>query len=377
MPKKEKNLINRSGVWYWAQVIRGKRYCESLQTGDLKVARLRMAIKQKAAEAEDYGALYGTRSKAAFPTLGKIFELYLAEVESSGKLDMKTAGRNCSTLRKIMDTAGIEEPDAASLSELTEDLLKKFSARMLAVNDTPSARRTIQSMIRQARSLFSRKMDYHHEITMPKGLARFLTATPVQAPKVNNALPDPEVITELVKAGRKLRDGENKAIYLAFLLCYDLGLRNGEARDCRKSWFYRNPDGIWLLDLIDRPDENYFPKTPRKVGIPVPASIMQDIQKFGGEDYVLPLGKTDRENLMKYDLSNFVRQFIPDGTKSVYVLRRLRGSFWSKYYSTDRTFFWMGHTSMQTTLNHYAIIPKIDEPFRVDQDLEPLRHFNK
>jgi len=104
---------------------------------------------------------------------------------------------------------------------------------------------------------------------------------------------------------------------------------------------------------------------------------MQDFRDFGGDDFVIPGTKTFRLNMMKYDLSNFVRQFVPTGTKSVYVLRRLRGSFWTKYYGLDRTHYWMGHKSMQTTHDHYVKDPKIAEPYPVDQDLEPLRMFNK
>jgi len=375
--KKEKNLSNRNGVWYWTQTIAGNRYAESLQTGDLRVAKERLKIKQKAAEAEDWGSLYGTRSKSAFPSIESVCAQYLDEVEKSKKLDLKTAKRNCATLKRILECAGYSDPKNVSLTELNEDLLKKFSSNMLAANDTPSARRSIQSMIRQARSLFSRKMDYHHEIVMPKGFTRFLTATPVQSQKVNNSIPPQETITALVTAGRKLREGKNKALYLAFVLCYDLGLRNGEARDCRQHWFYQGEDGIYRLSIKVREEEGYKPKTPRDCGIPVPASIMKDIKKFGGKDFVLPLNKSGRTDMMKYDLSQFVRTFLPNELKSVYVLRRLRGSWWTKYFGLDRTHFWMGHTTMQTTRDHYAKIPEFPEPLPVDQDLEPLRMFNK
>jgi hypothetical protein len=374
MAKKEKNLTNRAGVWYWTQTIRGRRYAESLQTPDLKLARERMKIKRDAALSENWETLYGTRTKSAFPTLGRCLELYLTEAQRRGRPAQPTARRNCGQLRKILDVAGIANPDAASVSVLTVDLLETYTRRMLEANDTPSARRSIASTIRQARSVFAAKLNYHHDFILPKTMPRFLTANIIEPDPVDNTLPEPDIITALVKAGRELR-GTDPALYLAFVLCYDLGLRNGEARDCRQHWFYQGTDGINYLDIINRETEGYRPKTPRVTGIPVPAAILADIKALGGEDYVLPLGKTARLKMMKYGLSDFVREHIKTGTKSVYVLRRLRGSFWTAKYGMDRTHYWMGHRSMQITKDHYAKLPKIAEPHAVDDDLTALRKY--
>jgi integrase len=371
--KKEKNLSNRSGVWYWTQVIAGKRYSESLQTGDLRTAKERMKVKQKAAEAEDWGALYGTRSKSAFPTVGELCEMYLAEVKRRGRPAEGTAKRNVSNLERLMTVAGVSDPSAACMSVLSVELLKKYADAVLAANNSPSSKRSIDSLIRQARSVFSRRMDYLHDVIQPKGFERFLTAKIITPDRVDNALPPADVMVRLIEAGRKLRERENKQLYLAFILCYDLGLRNEEAEESKKSWFDRDQKGIYWLHIKQRESEGYKPKTSRE--IPVPKKIMDDLLKFGGEEHILAGTMTARHNLLKRELSRWMREFIPTGSKSVYVLRRMRGSFWRLKYGLDRAHDWLGHSSYQVTLRHYAKIPKIDEPQPVDADLAALRMF--
>ena len=373
--KKEKNLTNRKGVWYWTQTIAGNRYAESLQTGDLRVAKERMKTKQKAAQAEDWGALYGTRSKTAFPTIGKLIDLYTSEVKRRGSPAEDTAHRNVGNLKKIMTVAGFAEPETACMSELTVELLKKYADTMLAADGSPGCKRSIESMIRQTRSIFSKRMDYLHDIVHPKAFDRFLKAKIITPDKVDNALPPCETMTKLIEAGRKLRELENKQLYLAFVLCFDLGLRNEEAQEVCRHWFSKDQKGIYWLHIKQREAEGYKPKTSRE--IPVPKKVMADLLEFGGDPRILAGTPTARHNLLKRELSKWMRDFIPDGSKSVYVLRRMRGSFWRLKYGLDRAHDWLGHSSYQVTLNHYAKIPKVDEPFPVDQDLEPLRMFNK
>lgn len=371
--KQTKNMIKRGPVWYWRQTIRGTRHLESLQTGDVNVARARMKVKRKAAEEGAAGKLYGTRSKNVFPSIGELLEIYLDEVRRRGTPKLQTAMINCGRLRMILDVTGIPAADAATADVLTADRLKKYANTILdAGKGSPSAQRSAASTIRQARSIFSRRMmDAYEHLTLPPSIIRFREAYIVSEPQHRYQLPPSKLIESTVSKGRALRE-TNEALYMAFILCYDLGLRAEEAAQCRPDWIREDNQGIAWLEIIDRPDENYSPKTPRS--IPVPEAIRKDIEEIGGEGSIIPLNTiTDRRNLIKRELSAWMRDIGWTRSKCAHELRKLRGSFWRSKYGLDRAHDWLGHSQYQTTLNYYARLPNEPEPLPVDGDLEALR----
>ena len=366
-----KNMTKRGSTWYWRETVNGTRHLESLQTADLTVARPRMKVKQDAARAGEYGKLYGTRSKNVFPTIKTITDLYMAEVRRRGHPAVKTAMNNCGRLRMILDVTGIPNADDVSSDVLTVERLKEYADKLLEQNNSPSTQRTAASSIRQARSLFSRRMiEIYDDLTLPPSINRFCTAYIISEPKHQYELPAPQLIETTIKAGRDLKES-NPQLYIAFLLCYDLGLRAEEAAQCRPNWFREDDRGIHWLGIISRAEEGYTPKTPRS--IPVPASVYADLMKLASEESILSGSLTARRNLIKRDLSAWMRGLGWTRIKKAHELRKLRGSFWRSRYGLDRAHEWLGHSQYQTTLNYYARLPNEPEPLAVDDDLEALR----
>jgi integrase len=363
--KRKLYRLKPGGVFYVRFQCRGKDIERS--TG----LNLEAAAKDKAkriVDAEINGDVDKSRElkmRSDAPLLRKICDRYLEKYGSN-----KTSRGNVSGLAKMLR---LGSPgctlDNSTASALTAKLVRDYEAaeekRILrdrnGAMDRASelhVRNSVWSLVRQARSIFSPKfMHWYEDFSLPN-LDQFRKQG-VLAPKRRG---DPRALDEgaiaAMFAASKQLAIEDPSCYVAFILFSLLGMRNSEIRHARKCWLRRNGAG-WMLDIIDRPEEDFFCKgNPRQ--LPVGQEIVDLLDQYykasPDGDFLVPAAhKTDRERIVDRRHAAWSGNWIKDYTKVSYELRRYAGSLVLKKtgsYAATKKF--LGHANVATTERWYA-----------------------
>ena len=140
------------------------------------------------------------------------------------------------------------------------------------------------------------------------------------------------------------------------------GLRNEEVEHLKWSWVDWQTDGTADLVLIKRDD--WKPKG-RSGRVPMRSRMLKLIKAAlgGDEEFVIPRSsKTEAYDLTHYGINEFVRQFIPDGQKGAYNLRKEYGAQIAGRDGIEVASRLLRHRDIQTTFNHYHNLIKRPKP---------------
>ena len=362
------NIQKRGKNYYLRVMIQGKRIYRSLGTGDKREAEKRAGAIIKAAKAERFEALEGSKARSDYSRLGELVEAYEAAAKVRG-IRPRTIRDYVSTFYHIVSVgSGLQDPSQASSRILTRELVEVYVLNKLneANGDTVAvqrARRSVVSSLRQARSLFSKwAMCSYVGLTLPD-LGPFLAAGDIKADKVMYRLPPQSLIDKTIHAGKELRETDPE-LYVVFLLCYGLAMRAGEAAAATWSWLEKGN-----MEIINRP--NFKPKGKDR-HVPVSAEVMEAL------DYVLasrePLkspfilpgrSESQRTNLIKRKFSAWMRAqgwTSRKYPKAAHELRKLMGSRWYTERGAEVAQAWLGHSDIATTCRFYAALTRIPPP---------------
>jgi integrase len=363
---KIKGLVIRNGLYAWQEMIAGKRYHESLKIAagsklDEDAAVRLMHVKQRAA-LDGHTENLVTRAKRGTAKLGDIAE-HLEQYAVVAKLSPRTVKGYIRSLYTVARVGGgVEDPEAASSSILTPELMEQYEHRALAAveggeDEMRAARNTVVSIRRHVRACFSRRVrNRMRDLILPDTLDDFLRAGDVREVIVWS-LPDPELVTKTKAAALKLRD-EGSDLWLVWLLCYGLGLRSSEAAYARWSWCRQTEQG-WVIDVIARPAEWDGPKGTQGF-VPIPAGMWAELEKAKakGGVYILPGASYYARywELIQRDFTQWMRKLGWETNHCAHELRRLRGSEWWTDSAVGPVVCsaWLRHSSLAVTQRHYA-----------------------
>ncbi len=181
---------------------------------------------------------------ASEPTIADIVERYTRHAECAPYV--AKANQNC-LLNLIRRALGpTPDPKARPVSVLNAETLRQWRTSIL--DDAPddddraeaSALRSANSVLRQARSLFTPQLREHYAaagLELPAGLLDFLTRPGLNAPsKTDYQKPDDHTITRTFASLATLRESDPN-LYMAVYLALGFGLRKDEIATCRVDWF--------------------------------------------------------------------------------------------------------------------------------------------
>lgn len=364
------HLLERGGIWYVNIVFSRKRYLRS--TGFSVDTRGESGIRSARKWRDKFishlkagrlDVLEASRMKAAVVhcTIGDLLAKYLEAVSFDGVPSMETARNNAQALRKIVsDALGIEpdKVDSRSTDVLTAELLEDWARMKIdPVKDdreaADSARRSVRSYIRQARSVFKRTVTRcYRNLSLPN-MTEFLRVLPCSDPAVVRQEYTPLELEILEKRGAELK-GAADDLYLVWLLGFNLALRAGEMAAARWSWFMES-DGIRQIHVCDRPAEGFYAKGFAG-WVPVHDDVWAEIQRLRrpGDEYILPGGNdTNRYDLVNRTFATWMRAQGWTRRHCSHELRAYRGDKWRKELGADVCQDWMRHASIQTQ-SHYV-----------------------
>jgi integrase len=360
-----------AGPWLIRFQYQGKDICRSLGTTIEAVAKdkAKQIVEAEMSGDTDKSRELKMRSDAC--TLREVCDRFLEKYGRS-----RTGRGYVGGLKKLVRVAlgisdAVKDPlTNAKATVLTAKLIRDFEAaeEQRIARDRAGAldraaemrvRTSITSRVRQARSIFSPKcMHWYEDLNLPN-LDGF-RAQGVRAPRRRG---DPRPLDEAAIAGM-FEDStrlavEDPACYVAFILFSLMGMRNSEIKKARKGWLRRNGTG-WMLDVIDRPEEDFFCKHSTMRNLPVAPEIVNILEQYYKQspdgDFLVPAAhKTERDQIVDDRHSAWAGKWIKDYTKSSYELRRYAGSLvLKKTGSMKAVQKYLGHSSIGTTEKYYA-----------------------
>ena len=363
------NLTKREGVYYLRAMVQGKRYLRSLDTADKVLAQSRARQMLGLLRAKRFDVLDQTRARTAYATIGEIFRAF-GEAALLRDLRARTIYDYKQSMRTILqEVTGRGEVDEMPASVLTDELVRSYAAKRLAkVSGDPlledRAKVSARSTLRQARSLFSRWAQEHYRALKLPDMTGFLQASAGRAPTKYYVTPPAKLRELTITCGRELRKSDPD-LYVAFLLCYDLALRAGEAQAAQWDWIRTDTDGRRYLDVITRAD---FRPKGRERSVPIGEETWTELQacRRPSDPFVLPGGhKTARRKMVTTTLAGWMRARGWDSRtypKAAHELRKLMGSRWYTDRGAEVAQTWLGHKDISTTCRYYATLDRCPAP---------------
>jgi integrase len=371
--KRKLYQLKQGGSYYVRIQVRRKEIQRSTGTPHLSAAKERGKQIVEAVLYGDWDKSNALKMRSDAPTLREVCDRFLEKYGRS-----RTGRGYVGGLKKLVRVAlgisdAVKDPLAnVKTTVLTAKLIRDFEAaeeqripreRGGALDRAAEmrVRTSITSRVRQARSIFSPKcMHWYDGMNLPN-LDGF-RAQGVRPPRRRG---DPRPLDEAAIAGM-FEDStrlavEDPACYVAFILFSLMGMRNSEIKKARRSWLRRDANGGAILDIIDRPEENFFCKGYER-HLPVDPEIVKLLDEHYKHspdgDFLVPAAhKTERDNIVDDRHNDWARPWIKDYTKISYELRRYAGSLILKKTGRMKAVQkYLGHSSIATTEKWYAYL---------------------
>lgn len=338
--------------------------------------------REKQADEHTVPALISAESFAQFKSTGgavtiqTLVDAYLkGAAKASVEIERTTAKGNVFRLRDLMEVGlgykrkkGMSDKEVAAdlfsrpVSCLTPHVVDKFKDIMLGeeVSSSLSKQELMQrkngvnSTIRQARSLFSKKAEAIYrleglEFPFPHG---FMRVSVFSTADHEFSLPEIDRIKGIFSELRDLKK-KNPDKYLVRLLGLFGGLRPQEIKWLLKSMI-RN-SGYWYI-RIEVTDE-FVPKGYHIRSIPIPEELAQEILntcKDNGSEYIISGHKTYRIKKLFDEVNGELRQkYLKGIRRPSYELRKFFATGSKLQIGLEKTHDRMGHKDDETTKKHY------------------------
>lgn len=333
---------------------RGKEYRRATGKVDLKLA-------QKAAWTI-YAGIAGINDekveyrRSVHKRLSEIGQIYMSEISKAGKCSAKSARNNFAALKNICAACNLPDP---TLDELTPELITKWRekcykkrGKVFGEDYMLDLNLTLNSNLRQAKSVFSQsalQLYKNLSIKIPKSIEEFkgvqnLKQMTVQFIPIDKNV-DLTIKTALYIALRDKLPSKltsrwkdlipSKKIAVAVQLARLCGLTVKEIQNIRWEWF-ESRNGKIILSIRNRIEsrdgiawESKGNKKNRDLEISAKTFLTWKKALCSESDfgYLFNFNNaTQRLNFVARDVSNWVRQFLPNRTKTLHELRKQAGS---------------------------------------------------
>jgi len=318
------------------------------------------------------------KQRNGFATLAEIVQRYrdgARAIADHDELAHSTIGKNITSLIRIVETRFTKTGEKRvkgswenmTADVLTPQLLQDFKRGWLAAVDRKSghdlkamssAKHTVNSYVRQARSLFGEEyMELYRDLDLPD-LTEFhkvrmfknLTAS-------TRYVPIPQRTIDAMEAEIRALRETRPDLYLAFYFMLWLGMRVSEVRNVRLEWVEEWPTGARMA-IVRR--SYYKPKGIDGV-VAITPSLLADIRELSGakaaDDFLIPAPNvTARHDVLRRELSGIVRRHLgADRHKTCHELRKHAISMvLMRTRNYVDTLKFSRHSDVRTLQNHYA-----------------------
>jgi integrase len=250
----------------------------------------------------------------------------------------------------------LSEVSPARVQEWKQSVLTKAGTDSLALR---KARISVNSMLRQARSLFAPKRLRHLQLALPSPLPfAGIEFEPRQSMKYRSEID----IKKLIGAANKEVRSAAPEVYKVFLLAVAVGLRRKEIDLLEWSSFRWNENAIRI-----QPTRYFHPKSEDSIAdLPVDAEVMDLFRKYHEAAKGVFVIKSKRSPLpakpQQYyrcepifsDLTAWLRKHGVNQSKPLHTLRKEYGSLLTRTYGIHAASRALRHADLRTTSEHYS-----------------------
>lgn len=320
---------------------RGRQIMWSTGTADKAEARRRAKAYIEQTRSENVEVLKAVAHRGHM-TFASTIDLYLEKAD----VTMATRRQNVRVLKLIIDSCGLTPQD--SVTKLTVEVLEDWQRRRIEYaakqgrESEEKARRTINSLWTQAKSIWCRRMKRHYSAEPPA-----LQACRVRSTAVQFILPDEGLVQKTIDTFMSHCRPEFRSL---FILCYYGGLRMSEALNATTEWL--RPDG-----LVVETSESFTTKTKKDRTVPLKDTLLAQLAENAGDRYLI----RGNRGIVYREACRLMRKLGWNRDKSFHELRKVAGSRVVKAQGLKYAQKFLGHASIATTAQYYA-----------DVELKPL-----
>jgi integrase len=355
--------------------VNGIRISKSLGTTVMSEARARAKLIVEAArdgkwaQVKDDLAMRKDRLPATFHELFAAYrEAAKIREAATGKPRPRTVQNYILAMQGIVKAANGDAFEGSwPITRFNRETMQAYLDMLLARSTTPDetlrarARETAYSAARNAKSLASTwAMEYYRGKKIhvpPEWVQDVIGYTPVTKPRRKYRYPA-DLAEKTIAAGSELRT-QRADLWPAWVLCYHLGMRAGEAAAARWDWIEEHNGRQYM---VIRVREDWRPKS-RDHQVPIGAGLWENMQAFRRADdpWILPGGNpTARRNLIERDLAAWIRGLgwdRPRFPKAAHELRKLAGARWYTDYGLQWAAEWLGDNP-DVVFKYYADVAR-------------------
>jgi integrase len=242
------------------------------------------------------------------------------------------------------------------VQEWKQSFVAKAGTDVIALR---KARISVNSIMRQARSLFSPKMLRHVDLSLPNPLPfAGVEFEPRQSMKYRSEID----IEALIKAANKELRAAVPEAYKIFLLAVAVGLRRKEIDLLEWSSFLWEENAIRI-----QPTRFFHPKSEDSIAdLPIDAEVMDLFRKYHESPKGVFVIKSNRPPLpakpqqyyrcepIFHELTDWLRAHGVSGNKPLHTLRKEYGSLLTRTYGIHAASRALRHADLRTTSEHYS-----------------------
>lgn len=296
--------------------------------------------------------------------LGDVVERYRAgarTIENKEDLDRDTITKNVCALIRIVETRfdqdGRERRAVGSWERmpvdraLAPDLWNEFKRGWLRMN--PAGKHTVNSYIRQARSIFADEyLPLYRDLALPD-LADFRRVSVFKKPGSTRYVPIARAAIEALEAEVRGLRTERRDLFLAFYFMLWLGMRVEEVCEARLEWIEEWPEQVRMA-IVAR---SYYKPKGIDGSVPIAPALLADIRELSGAvapmDYLIP--GPNRRKAVGRELSAIVRRHVGrDRRKTCHELRKHAISMvLMRHKNYVDALRFSRHADVRTLRNHY------------------------
>lgn len=365
-----RNLLQIDGVWHFKKVIRRVETRISLGTRDKELAKAKRDGMERKAIAGELAAIKAASVRRVTSTIGEACAAYENGIAgASDGIEPTTVRANVNALKAFVrwargSAAGRNEElnvEAVSLEELTAENANRFKVHYLAPAGEDrvalaARRRGAESVLRQARSMFSdQARSLYGKLVLPD-LAAWRTATLMKVEDRVHMTIEERTRGAMHEAITALRE-ERPQLWLIHTLTKVAGLRNEELCQARVEWFQRAPWGQVFLSVVTRP---YFEPKGSEGHVPIAQEVARELHAFvkdkQPEDFLIQAPHpTARKNLVNLEHAQWIRAYLPAArfAKAGYELRRLGAQVMENRYGREAAAAFLRHAPKGVAERHY------------------------
>tara|TARA_B100000073_G_scaffold284298_1_gene245529 strand:+ start:511 stop:1578 length:1068 start_codon:yes stop_codon:yes gene_type:complete len=342
--------IIRKNNYTAIESINGKRMWFATKTPNKRLAEKRAKAYFQALREENLAAAEKLMNRnPSSITIGELMDLYekLATV--------KAAHRNRRAMERILREVGV--PLTKTVNSLSGRIFSDFEnlrhKQANGVLELRTAKTTVASTVRQAKSIFSKKMMQRYaDEGLVLDVKEFKGRSVEQGPRARFKAPkDKGLYARTLEASKKLRTDDPEA-YKAYLCGYFAGMRKGEVANAKMSFFTDH-----AIEIV--PHGDWQPKNGEERTVPIHQDIwaifMELTEGKSEDDYLLSGCDTERlENVFRRLNAWLGEQGWNHSSKKFHELRKAYGSAVLKQGGISAAQHLLGHKDISTTDRYYT-----------------------